>query len=122
VRRPAPSRPLKIIKFGCHLMDRTIAVSDLDEQLPAADSQVNPTAGKSGLAQRGLPHTRCCSSALARSREGLCLIRPSQAGQCLGRSASFIAGEDLLQDLGRRAGCDGLRSNADVRVAIADDL
>ena len=70
-------------------MDRTIAVSDLDEQLPAADSQVKPTAGKSGLAQGGLPHTRCCSSALARSREGLCLIRPSQDGQGLGRSASL---------------------------------
>jgi hypothetical protein len=70
-------------------MDRTIAVSDLDEQLPAADSQVKSTAGKSGLAQGGLPHTRCCSSALARSREGLCLIRPSQDGQGLGRSASL---------------------------------
>ena len=35
---------------------------------------------------------------------------------------AVVAGEDLLQGLGRRAGCDGLGSNDGVRVAVADDL
>ena len=34
----------------------------------------------------------------------------------------FIAGEDLLQHLGRRARCDGVGSDEGVRVAVADDL
>ena len=35
---------------------------------------------------------------------------------------AVVAGEDLLQDLGRRARCDGLGSDDGVRVAVADDL
>jgi len=56
--------------------------------MKAADSQVNPTAGKSGSCAGRSPAHRCCSSPLARSREGLCLIR--QDGQCLGRSAAYM--------------------------------
>jgi hypothetical protein len=42
-----------------------------------------------------------------------------QAG---GWGGGVVAGEDLVQDLGRRAGCDRLGSNDGVRVAVADDL
>jgi hypothetical protein len=38
-----------------------------------------------------------------------------------GRGRGVIAGEDLLQDLGRGAGGDGLGPNDAVRVAVADD-
>ena len=47
--------PLKIIKFGCHLTDRSVAVSDLDRQSVAGNSEINPTAGESGLARSRLP-------------------------------------------------------------------
>jgi hypothetical protein len=33
-----------------------------------------------------------------------------------------VAGEDLFEQLGRGAGCDGVGSNEGVRVAVADDL
>ena len=42
--------------------------------------------------------------------------------QCGGGGRGVVAGEDLLQDLGRRAGCDGFGSDEGVRVAVADDL
>ena len=34
----------------------------------------------------------------------------------------MVAGEDLFEQLGRGAGCDGVGSNEGVRVAVADDL
>ena len=39
-----------------------------------------------------------------------------------GRGRGLVAGEDLLQHLGRGAGCDGVGSDEGVRVAVADDL
>jgi hypothetical protein len=39
-----------------------------------------------------------------------------------GRGRCVIAGEDLLQDLGRGAGRDGLGPNDAVRVAVTDHL
>ena len=39
-----------------------------------------------------------------------------------GGDGRFIAGEDLLQRLGRRARCDGVGSDEGVGVAVADDL
>ena len=39
-----------------------------------------------------------------------------------GGDRRFIAGDDLLQRLGRGARCDGVRSDEGVRVAVADDL
>ena len=42
--------------------------------------------------------------------------------QCCGRGRGLVAGEDLLQGLGRCAGCDGFGANECVQVAVADDL
>ena len=39
-----------------------------------------------------------------------------------GRGGGVIAGEDLLEHLGRPTRCHGIRSNDGVRVAVADDL
>jgi len=39
-----------------------------------------------------------------------------------GRCGSVVAGEDLLQDLGRSARCDRVGSNDSVRVAVADNF
>ena len=39
-----------------------------------------------------------------------------------GRDGRFIAGNDLLQRLSRRAGCDDFGPDDAVRVAVADDL
>jgi hypothetical protein len=44
------------------------------------------------------------------------------AQQCCGGGRGVVAGEDLLQGLGRCARCDGLGSDEAVRVAVADDL
>ena len=44
------------------------------------------------------------------------------AQQGAGGDGRFIAGEDLLQRLGRRVECDGVGSDDAVRVAVADDL
>jgi len=44
------------------------------------------------------------------------------AQQSIGRDGRFIAGQDLVQGLGRRAGCDSVGSDDGVRVAVADDL
>ena len=44
------------------------------------------------------------------------------AQQGAGGDRRFIAGKDLLQRLGRGAGCDRCRSNDAVGVAVADDL
>jgi hypothetical protein len=38
------------------------------------------------------------------------------------QGGGVVAGEDLLQGLGWRAGCDGLGPDDGVRVAVADDL
>jgi hypothetical protein len=42
--------------------------------------------------------------------------------QCAGWGGGLVTSEDLMHDLGRRAGCDGFGSNDGVRVAVADDL
>jgi hypothetical protein len=44
------------------------------------------------------------------------------AQQGAGRGGRFIAGNDLLQRLGRRARCNGIGSDDGVRVAVADHL
>ncbi|HTF40316.1 MAG TPA: hypothetical protein VK754_06960, partial [Propionibacteriaceae bacterium] len=44
------------------------------------------------------------------------------AQQGAGGDRRFIAGEDLLQRLGRSWGCDGFGPDHSVRVAVADDL
>ena len=44
------------------------------------------------------------------------------AQQGAGGDGRFVAGEDLLQRLGRGARCDGVGSDEGVRVAVADDL
>jgi len=84
--------------------------------------------GAGGLLGRrsGLWYGRCLSW------PGLSAVRPrlekpgrwvvELAQQGAGGDGGFVAGEDLLQRLGRRARADGLGPENGVGVAVADDL
>jgi hypothetical protein len=44
------------------------------------------------------------------------------AQQCGGRARGVVAGDNLSEQLGRGAGCDGVGSDEAVRVAVANNL
>jgi hypothetical protein len=44
------------------------------------------------------------------------------AQQCAGRGRRVVAGDNLSEQLGRGAGCDGVGSDEAVRVAVANNL